>query len=305
MTGKLLSMKEAISRFVDDGDLVAAEGFTHLIPFAAGHEMIRQKKKDLVLCRLTPDVIYDQMVAAGLARKLIFGWIGNPGVGSLHAIRRAVEHGIPHAVEIEEYSHFGLLSRLEAAASGLPFMPLRNYTGTDLPSVNENIRTVECPFTGETLAAVPALAPDVAIIHAQRADTEGNTQVWGLLGVQKEVVFAAKKVVVVVEEIVEEDVVRADPNRTLVPGLVVDAVVEEPWGAHPSYAQGYYDRDNDFYVAWDETSRSVDALEAYLDEWVRGVSGRAEYVAKHGPGLGKRLRPESRLAGPVDYGLYR
>jgi len=305
MTGKLLSMKEAISRFVDDGDLVAAEGFTHLIPFAAGHEMIRQKKKDLVLCRLTPDVIYDQMVAAGLARKLIFGWIGNPGVGSLHAIRRAVEHGIPHAVEIEEYSHFGLLSRLEAAASGLPFMPLRNYTGTDLPSVNENIRTVECPFTGETLAAVPALAPDVAIIHAQRADTEGNTQVWGLLGVQKEVVFAAKKVVVVVEEIVEEDVVRADPNRTLVPGLVVDAVVEEPWGAHPSYAQGYYDRDNDFYVAWDETSRSVDALEAYLDEWVRGVSGRAEYVAKHGPGLGKRLRPESRPAGPVDYGLYR
>ena len=305
MGGKVLSMAEAIARFVEDGDVVAAEGFTHLIPFAAGHEMIRQGKKDLVLCRLTPDLIYDQMVAAGLARKLIFGWIGNPGVGSLHAIRRAVEHGIPHPVEIEEYSHFGLLSRIRAAASGLPFMPLRNYTGTDLPSVNENLKTVSCPFTGESLAAVPALAPDVAILHAQRADAEGNTQVWGLLGIQREVAFASRKVVVVVEEIVDEELVRSDPNRTLVPGLVVDAVVEEPFGAHPSYAQGYYDRDNDFYVAWDQTSRSEKALLEYLDTWVHGVSGRAEYLTKLGSDAVRRLRPAPAPAPPVDYGQYR
>ena len=302
---KLLSMKEAISRFVQDGDVVAAEGFTHLIPFAAGHEMIRQKKKDLVLCRLTPDLIYDQMVAAGLARKLIFGWIGNPGVGSLHAIRRAVENGKPRPVEIEEYSHFGLLSRIQAAASGLPFMPLRNYRGTDLPSVNESLRTVRCPFTGEDLAAVPALHPDVAIIHAQRADTEGNTQVWGLLGIQKEVAFASKKVVVVVEEIVDEEVIRSDPNRTLVPGLIVHAVVEEPFGAHPSYVQGYYDRDNDFYVAWDRVSRSAEGLNAYLDEWVHDVSGRDAYMKKHGAALEQHLKPEPHPARAVDYGLYR
>ena len=302
---KLLSMKEAIARFVQDGDVVAAEGFTHLIPFAAGHEMIRQKKKELVLCRLTPDLIYDQMVAAGLARKLIFGWIGNPGVGSLHAIRRAVEKGEPRPVEIEEYSHFGLLSRIQAAASGLPFMPLRNYRGTDLPCVNESLRTVRCPFTGEELAAVPALHPDVAIIHAQRADTEGNTQVWGLLGIQKEVAFASKKVVVVVEEIVDEEVIRSDPNRTLVPGLIVHAVVEEPFGAHPSYVQGYYDRDNDFYVAWDRVSRSAEGLKAYLDEWVHDVSGRDAYMKKHGAALEQHLKPEPHPARPVDYGLYR
>ena len=307
MGGKLHTMREAVARFVDDGDVVAAEGFTHLIPFAAGHEMIRQRKKDLVLCRLTPDLIYDQMVAAGLARKLIFGWIGNPGVGSLHAIRRAVEDGNPHRLEIEEYSHFGLLSRLRAGASGLPFMHLKNYRGTDLANVNPNIRSIECPFTGETLAAVPALRPDVAIVHAQRADAEGNTQVWGLLGVHKEVAFASKKVVVVVEEIVDEAVIRSDPNRTLIPGLVVDAVVEEPWGAHPSYVQGYYDRDNDFYVEWDKTSRSPQALAAYLDEWVLGVANRGEYVDKcravrQDLAL---LRPEPHPAPSVDYGLYR
>ena len=300
---KLVSMKEAIARFVQDGDVVAAEGFTHLIPFAAGHEIIRQQKKDLVLCRLTPDLIYDQMVAAGLAQKLIFGWMGNPGVGSLHAIRRAVEKGEPRPVEIEEHSHFGLLSRIKAAASGLPFMPLRNYRGTDLPSVNESLRTVQCPFTGEDLAAVPALHPDVAIIHAQRAHTEGNTQVWGLLGIQKEVAFASKKVVVV-EEIVDEEVIRSDPNRTLVPGLIVDAVVEEPFGAHPSYVQGYYDRDNDFYVAWDRVSRSVERLNAYLDEWVHNVSGRDAYMKKYGAALKLRLKPEPLPARPVDYGLY-
>ncbi|HEY7816655.1 MAG TPA: CoA-transferase, partial [Vicinamibacteria bacterium] len=215
---KVTTMRDAVARFVEDGDSVLAEGFTHLIPFAAGHEIIRQRKKDLTLCRLTPDLIYDQMVGAGVAKKLVFSWAGNAGVGSLHAIRRAVEGG---RLEIEEYSHFGLATRIKAGASGLPFLPLRTYHGTDLPKVNSSIRPIECPFTGETLYAVPALNPDVAILHAQRADESGNTQVWGLTGVQKEAAFAAKKIIVSVEEIVGEDVIRADPNRTMIPGLIV------------------------------------------------------------------------------------
>jgi glutaconate CoA-transferase subunit A len=302
---KVLSMRDAISCFVQDGDVVLAEGFTHLIPFAAGHEIIRQRKRDLTLCRLTPDVLYDQMVAAGTARKLLFGWLGNPGVGSLHAIRRAVEKGIPRPLEVEEYSHFGLATRIQAGASGVPFLPLRTYSGTDMPRVNENLKPLLCPFTGEKLFAVPALKPDVTILHAQRADAEGNTQVWGLLGVQKEAAFAARKVIVVVEELVDEAVIRSDPNRTLVPGMIVSAVVVEPFGAHPSFAQGYYDRDNDFYVAWDPLSRTEEGLNAYLDECVYGVSGRAEYVEKLGASVRARLKPEPAPAPSVDYGFYR
>lgn len=305
MSDKRLSMTEAIARFVHDGDVVLAEGFTHLIPFAAGHEIIRQGKKDLTLCRLTPDLLYDQMVAAGVAKKLVFGWMGNPGVGSLHGIRRAVEKNLPREIELEEYSHFGLLTRIKAGASGLPFLPLRTYHGTDLPKVNPNIKPVECPFTGEKLYAVPALRPDVSILHAQRADRSGNTQVWGLLGVQKEAAFAAKNVIVVVEEVVEEEEIRSDPNRTLVPGAVVDAVVVEPFGAHPSFVQGYYDRDNDFYVAWDGMSRSEEGMKAYLDEWVYGVSGRGEYNKKLGSPARDKLRPEPMMSSPVNYGLYR
>jgi glutaconate CoA-transferase subunit A len=305
MKSKLLTMREAVGRFVADGDVVLAEGFTHLIPFAAGHEIIRQEKKDLTLCRLTPDLLYDQMVAAGVAKKILFGWMGNPGVGSLHGIRRAVEKGIPRQIEVEEYSHFGLLTRIQAGASGLPFLPLRTYRGTDLPKVNANIQPIVCPFTGEELNAVPSLRPDVCILHAQRADPSGNTQVWGLLGVQKEAAFASKKVIVVAEEIVSEDLVRSDPNRTLVPGLIVDAVVEEPFGAHPSFAQGYYDRDNDFYVEWDKVSRTEDGMKAYLDEWVYSVSGRRQYVEKSGAAVWERLKPEPAKAPPVDYGLYR
>jgi glutaconate CoA-transferase subunit A len=302
---KVLSMREAVSRFVDDGDVLLAEGFTHLIPFAAGHEIIRQRKKDLTLCRLTPDLLYDQMVAAGTARKLVFGWLGNPGVGSLHAIRRAVEKGTPQPLEIEEYSHFGLATRIQAGASGVPFLPLRTYYGTDMPKVNENLKPVVCPFTGESLFAVPALKPDVTILHAQRADAEGNTQVWGLLGVQKEAAFAARKVILVVEELVDESLIRSDPNRTLVPGVIVNAVVVEPFGAHPSFAQGYYDRDNDFYVSWDALSRTEEGSRAYLDEWVYGVSDRGEYVKKLGPSVLERLKPEPALAPEVDYGFYR
>jgi glutaconate CoA-transferase subunit A len=299
---KVASMREAVARLVDDGDSVLAEGFTHLIPFAAAHEIIRQRKRDLTLCRLTPDLIYDQMVAAGVARKLVFSWAGNPGVGSLHAIRRAVER---NQIEIEEYSHFGLATRIKAGASGLPFLPLRTYQGTDLPKVNPSIKPISCPFTGEVLYAVPALNPDVAILHAQRADASGNAQVWGLAGVQKEAAFAAKKVIVVVEEVVPEETIRADPNRTMIPGLIVDAVVEEPYGAHPSFVQGYYDRDNDFYVEWENISRTEEGLKVYLDDWVYGVLGRKEYVEKLGPSVRERLAPEPFQAPAVNYGLYR
>jgi glutaconate CoA-transferase subunit A len=294
-------MQDAVAELVRDGDTVVIEGFTHLICFAAGHEIIRQRRRDLTLCRLTPDLIYDQMIAAGCARKLVFSWAGNPGAGSLHAFRRAVEGKAGSPLELEEYSHFGMVGRLCAGAARLPFWPMRNYMGTDLPAANPRIATVDCPYTGERLAAVPALNPDVTIVHAQRADAQGNTQIWGLLGVQKEAAFASNRVIVVVEELVDESVIRADPNRTLIPGLVVDAVVVEPWGAHPSYAQGYYDRDNQFYVAWEAISRDPAALARYLDEYVYGVRDRAEYVARSG-GL-ERLRADARVCAGVNYGF--
>jgi len=293
-------MKDAVARFVRDGDTVVIEGFTHLISFAAGHEIIRQGRRDLTLCRLTPDLIYDQMIAAGCARKLVFSWAGNPGVGSLHALRRAVE-GEPRLVEIEEYSHFGMVARFSAGAAGLPFWPLRDYAGTDLPRVNDRIKVVACPYTGEALATVPALNPDVTIVHAQRADAQGNAQIWGLLGVQKEAAFASRRVIVVVEELVDESVIRADPNRTLIPAMIVDAVVVEPWGAHPSYAQGYYDRDNDFYVAWERISREPARLERYLNDFVHGVPNRTAYLAKQ-PEL-QRLRAKTQVSPGVNYGF--
>jgi glutaconate CoA-transferase subunit A len=294
-------MREAVAAHVRDGDTVVIEGFTHLICFAAGHEIIRQRRRDLTLCRLTPDLIYDQMIAAGCARKLVFSWAGNPGAGSLHAFRRAAEGKGGVALELEEYSHFGMVARLSAGAARLPFWPMRNYMGTDLPAANPRIAQVECPYTGERLATVPALNPDVTIVHAQRADAQGNTQIWGLLGVQKEAAFASRHVIVVVEELVHEQVIRADPNRTLIPGLAVDAVVVEPWGAHPSYAQGYYDRDNEFYVAWEKVSRDPAALDRYLGEFVHGVADRAEYVTRIG-GL-ERLRADQRVCAGVNYGF--
>jgi len=300
-------MRDAVSRFVRDGDTVVIEGFTHLICFAAGHEIIRQGRRDLTLARLTPDLIYDQLIAAGCVRKLVFSWAGNPGVGSLHAFRRAVEGkrgegGNTRALEIEEYSHFGMVARFSAGAARLPFWPLRNYGGTDLPRANPRIKTVACPYTGATSATVPALSPDVTIVHAQRADAAGNTQMWGLLGVQKEAAFASTRVIVVVEELVEETVIRSDPNRTVIPGMIVSAVVVEPWGAHPSYAQGYYDRDNDFYVAWEAISRDPAKLGRYLEEFVHGVPDRAGYLAKQ-PGLAARLKAKQRLSRGVNYGF--
>ncbi|MFI5496393.1 CoA transferase subunit A [Actinoplanes sp. NPDC051859] len=300
---KLATMADAIGSLVRDGDTVAIEGFTHLISFAAGHEIIRQRKRDLTLCRLTPDVIYDQMIGAGVASKLIFSWLGNPGVGSLHAVRRLVEGP---GLEIEEYSHFGMVGRYTAGAANLPFYPLRTFADCDLPEVNPNIKPITSPFDdGETLYAVPPLKPDVAIIHAQRADANGNTQIWGLLGCQKEVAFASKRVIVVVEEVVEESVIRADPNRVVVPAMKVDAVVHCPRGAHPSYAQGYYDRDNRFYRDWERISKDEAALTAWLDEWVHGTKDHSEYLAKLGEHYFDDLTPEPAPSGSVDYGAYR
>ncbi len=304
MTDKRLSMQEAIAAYVRDGMSVAIEGFTAFICFAAGHEIIRQRRRDLTLIRMTPDLIYDQMIAAGVASRLVFSYLGNPGVGPLHCVRRAVEKGIPAPLEIEEYSHYGMVGRYLAGAMKLPFFPLRSYSGSDMPTVNERIKRVVSPYNGEEIAVVPPLNPDVAIIHAQRADANGNTQLWGLLGAQKEAAFAADKVIVVVEEIVDESVIRADPNRTLIPGLIVDAVVHEPFGAHPSYVQGYYDRDNEFYLKWDEISREQASTEAWLEEWVYGVRDRAEYLRKLGAETLQRLKPAPAPAAPVDYGAY-
>ncbi len=303
MTSKVASMRDAIADLVRDGDTVAIEGFTHLISFAAGHEIIRQRKRDLVLARLTPDVIYDQMVAGGVARKLVFSWLGNPGVGGLNAIRRVTE-GPAASLELEEYSHFGMVARYTAGAANLPFFPLRSYFETDLPKANPLIRPIESPYGDGVVYAVPPLKPDVTIVHAQRASAAGDTQVWGLLGCQKEAAFAADRLIVVVEEVVDEAVIRADPNRTIIPGLIVDAVVVEPWGAHPSYVQGAYDRDNRFYRDWDPISRSAEATDAWLGEWVYGLSGRAEYLEKLGPERIESLRPGRAMSGEVDYGTY-
>jgi glutaconate CoA-transferase subunit A len=304
-TDKLVSMRDAIAAYVKDGDSVAIEGFTGFICFAAGHEIIRQRRRDLTLIRMTPDLIYDQMIAAGTARKLIFSYMGNPGVGSLYCIRRAVEKSIPLPLELEEYSHYGMVGRYAAGASRMPFFPLRSYFGTDMIEANPLIKIVDDPYGSGKIAVVPPLNPDVAILHAQRADRRGNTQIWGLLGMQKEVAFASKHVIVVIEEIVDESVVRSDPNRTLIPGLIVDAVVHEPYGAYPSYVQGYYDRDNEWYIGWDKLSQDYAAVTAWLDEWVYGLENHTAFVRKLGRDRLEKLKPEPLLAPSIDYGRYR
>ncbi len=301
---KTCNLAQAVETYVTDGSTIAIEGFTAFICFAAAHEIIRQKRRDLTLVRMTPDLVYDQMIAAGVAKKLIFSYLGNPGVGSLHCIRRAVEKGIPHPLEIEEYSHFGMVGRYIAGASNLPFYPLRSYSGSDLAKVNPTIQFLDSPYGDGPIAVVPPIKPDVAFIHAQRADMSGNTQLWGLLGMQKEVAFAAKKVVIIVEEIVDEAIIRKDPNRTLIPGLVVDAVVQEPFGAHPSYVQGYYDRDNEFYLAWDKISRSQESTEAWLEEWVYLLPDREAYLKKLGLKDKGHLNPGDMWAEAVNYGRY-
>ncbi|RJO79184.1 CoA transferase subunit A [Nocardia panacis] len=269
---EIATLPEAVGELVRDGDTVALEGFTHLIPMTAGREIIRQRRRDLTLVRMTPDIVYDQLIGAGCARKLVFSWGGNPGVGSLHRFRDAVEKGWPAPLELEEHSHAGMANRYVAGASGLPFAILRGYVGTDLPGVSATIKTITCPFTGERLAAVPALEPDVAIIHAQRADRQGNVQLWGLVGVQKEAVLAARRSLVTVEEIVDE--LTPVPGAIVLPSWVVTMVAEVPGGAHPSYAEGYSERDNPTYAAWDAISRDRDSFTRWLDDHVHEGSVR-------------------------------
>ncbi len=259
---KITPLREAVASLVQDGDTVALEGFTHLIPHAAGHEIIRQGRRGLTLVRMTPDLIYDQMIGMGCAAKLIFSWGGNPGVGSLHRFRDAVEQGWPHPLAIEEHSHAGMANAYVAGASNLPFALLRGYTGSDLPKVNPNIRFVECPFTGERLAAIPSVRPDVTVIHAQKADRRGNVLLWGILGVQKEAVLAARRSIVTVEEVVDD--LEAPPNACVLPAWALSAVCPVPGGAYPSYAQGYSERDNRFYKAWDPIARSRETFQAWM-----------------------------------------
>jgi glutaconate CoA-transferase, subunit A len=269
----VVTLEEAVALLVNDGDEVALEGFTHLIPVAAAHEIIRQRKRDLTLVRMTPDIIYDQMIGAGCARKLVFSWGGNPGVGSLHRFRDAVENGWPTPLEIEEHSHHGMANRYVAGASGLPFAVLRGYRGTDLGAHTDTIRSVTCPFTGEELTAVSALNPDVGIIHAQQADRRGSVQLWGISGVQKEVALGSKRSLVTVEEIVDE--LEPRPGGVILPSWAVTLVAPAPGGAAPSYALGYYERDNEAYKVWDAISRDRDAFTAWLDEELFATAGRS------------------------------
>ncbi|HEY1274403.1 MAG TPA: CoA-transferase [Thermoleophilaceae bacterium] len=267
----LVRLEEAVSELVHDGDSVALEGFTHLIPFAAGHEIVRQRLRDLTLIRMTPDLIYDQMIGAGCARRMIFSWGGNPGVGSLHRFRDAVENGWPAPLELEEHSHAGMANRYAAGASNIPFAVLRGYVGTELMERTGTLAPISCPFTGEMLTAVSALNPDVGIVHAQRADREGNVQIWGIIGVQKEIVLASDRSLVTVEEVVAE--LEPQPGAIVLPAWAVTAVAEAPRGAHPSYAHGYYDRDNGFYQRWDAISRERDTFTEWMDEHVMARAG--------------------------------
>jgi glutaconate CoA-transferase subunit A len=275
MSGKLVvvadivSLADGVARLVHDGDTVALEGFTHLIPFAAGHEIIRQRRRDLTLVRMTPDVVYDQLIGMGCASRLVFSWAGNPGVGSLHRFRDAVERSWPGPLALEEHSHAGMANRYAAGAAGLPFAVLRGYTGTDLARHTGNVKPISCPFTGELLTAVPALRPDVTVVHAQRADRAGNVQMWGITGVQKEAVLAAHRSLVTVEEVVDE--LTPVAGQVVLPTWAVTAVAEVPGGSHPSYAQGYSERDNDFYLGWDAVSRDRDTFLRWMTDNVLAV----------------------------------
>lgn len=271
---EIVPLDQAVRELVNDGDAVALEGFTHLIPHAAGHELIRQGKRRLTLVRMTPDVVYDQLIGMGCAQKLVFSWGGNPGVGSLHRLRDAVEHDWPAPLELEEHSHAGMAAGYAAGASNFPFGLVRGYEGTGLAE-RTNVGWVACPFTGERLAAVPAIRPDVGVIHAQQADAKGNVQLWGISGVQKEVVLGAKRSIVTVEEIVEE--LDQKPGSTQLPAWTVTAVCECPGGAHPSYSHGYYDRDNAFYVSWDGISRDRDRFLTWMQSHVLDTADVAEY----------------------------
>jgi glutaconate CoA-transferase subunit A len=274
---ELTTLREAIQSLVHDGDTVALEGFTHLIPFAAGHEIIRQGRRNLTLVRLTPDLVYDQLIGMGCAQKLVFSWGGNPGVGSLHRFRDAVEHEWPHPLELEEHSHAGMTNRFAAGAAGLPFAVLRGYLGTDLSKVTKTVKAITCPFTGEELSALPALRPDVTVIHAQQADRQGNVRMWGLIGIQKEAALAARRLIVTVEEIVDR--FEGGLNGVILPSWVVTAVAHVPGGSHPSYSHGYSLRDNPFYEAWDAISRDRERFQRWMTRHVLETADFGQYRA--------------------------
>jgi glutaconate CoA-transferase subunit A len=280
MKSPIMPLAEAVRSFVHDGETVAMEGFTHLIPFAAGHEVIRQGRRGLTLVRMTPDIIYDQLIGMGCAKAVVFSWGGNPGVGSIHRFRDAIENGWPNPIGIHEHSHADMAGRYQAGASGLPFSVLRGYVGSDLPKHNPDIRTITCPFTGEKLAATPAINPDVSVIHAQRADRKGNVLIEGIVGIQKEAVLAAKRAIVTVEEIVDD--LDAPMNACFIPHWVISAVCEVPRGAHPSYAHGYYERDNAFCKAWDGISRDRDTFLAWMKKHVLGTKNHEEFLESIG-----------------------
>jgi glutaconate CoA-transferase subunit A len=283
---RFLSLAEAVESTVRDGDTVAMEGFTHLIPHAAGHEVIRQRRKRLTLIKMTPDLIYDQLIGMGCADKLVFSWGGNPGVGSLYRLRDAVENGWPQPLAIEEHSHAAMANAYEAGAAGLPLAVFRGYLGVDLPKVNPRIKHITCPFTGEELAAVPSIRPDVSIVHAQRADRAGNVMIEGIVGVQKEAVLAAKRSIVTVEEIVDDFGPRS-MNAVILPHWTVGAVAHVPGGAYPSYAQGYYKRDNAFYIAWDKIARERETFLAWM---------KANVLEKGPEAFAEHARPRSTKA---------
>jgi glutaconate CoA-transferase subunit A len=302
----LLTAKEAVSRYVDDGNTIFVGGFGNLYPFALAHEIIRLGKKNLTLAKHSPELIGDQLIGAGVISKLIISWEGNPGIGSSHCFRRAIEKKIPHAVALEEYTHPAITAMLKAGAMGIPFVATKYLMGSDLMTVQqtERAKLTNCPFTDEPVCALRALQPDVALIHTQRADEEGNIQGWGILTDIRDGAFASSKVIASVEEIVPSEVSRRDPNRTIVPSFKVDALVVEPWGAHPSACQGYYDRDNSFFLEYEGTTRSLEGFQSYLEKWVYSVKDRAEYVRLFGLERLQSLRPKPYLSEPVNYGLY-
>lgn len=299
-----MSVKDAIGKFVHDGSVVYLGGWGHLYPYAMVYELVRQKKKDLTLQKHSPEIMADMLIGAGCLKKLVFGWFANPGVGSSNAFRRAVEKGIPRPIEIEEYTHFTLSARLKAGAMGIPFLPVKSLAGSDLLAHNPNSKIVNCPFTAESVCVVPALNPEIGLIHVQKADAEGNGQIWGVIGDIRDGAFACDKVILSAEEIVLTEEIRRDPNRTVVPSFKVVAVVESPWGAHPSYAQGYYDRDNQFYIDYDRWSKDEEMLGKFLDEWIYSVSNQTEYLKKLGVERMLALKPKAYFAPPVNYGLY-
>jgi glutaconate CoA-transferase subunit A len=300
MTGsKVLDLPTAISRYVTDGMTVAFEGFGHLIPFAAAHEVIRQRRRGLTLCRMTPDLLADQLIGAGCVSRLIASYFASGSAGALYEIRRRIENADPDPLEVEEYSHYGMVCRYQAGAAGLPFFPLLSYAGSDIPAVNPDIKKVADPYGGPDIYVVPPLRPDVTIVHAQRADRHGNVQMWGIVGVQQEAAYAARRVIVTVEEIVEDPVVRSVPNRTVIPAHQVDAVVPCPGGAHPSYVLDYYVRDNAFYREWTPISRDRDQLTSWLDQWVDRVPDRAGYLDVLGSARWQRLKAVATLEPPA------